>query len=229
MPHVINLTLAEWGGALRRIPRADAEAVKRAIRRTAEVDAHRWIQWSLHGGGWGDGADEPSTGRHQATEEERQAAPPKRKKRPPDMGRLLKPKPAKPKKKTAKSASSESDYRIPVDTGDYKNTFRTDIDEDGNAVVYSAATPPIKAGVIEEGRRAGKGIPIEPLTRWVERKMGLQGSAARAVAFLVSRKAAKHPRPGLHVLQRAHPKIAAALVANLRREMNEGSTPPGGG
>lgn len=41
---------------------------------------------------------------------------------------------------------------------------------------------------VEFGRPPGKMPPITKLLRWVQRKLGVRGKAARAVAFLIGRK-----------------------------------------
>ena len=54
----VTITLSQLGHELRDLPKRDKEALRRAIKRTVEVDAHRWIQWSINGGGRG-GAPRP--------------------------------------------------------------------------------------------------------------------------------------------------------------------------
>jgi hypothetical protein len=63
--------------------------------------------------------------------------------------------------------------RQPVDTGGTKNKYQTR-DVPGGVIVFN---PSVAAAVIEDGRRAGKMPPLEPLIRWVLRK-GLVGKAA---------------------------------------------------
>lgn len=231
MPTLI-LSFADLPNELRHLPHRDRLAIMKAIRTTMEVDAHRWIQWSIAGGGW-EGQKDPDLNRRVATEEEKRT----RKRTPQKRGlpglaaRLaakLRKKPATPpkKEKKEKSKSPRVGYRAPVDTGDYKSSWRSEMDDKGNALIYSSSSPPIKAGVIEEGRRP-KAIPIEPLARWVERKLGLQGDEARGVAWGISRKAAKQAREGLHVLTRAHPKIVESLVRNVARELKSQPLPYG--
>lgn len=231
---VLVLSLADLPAELRSLPRRDGEAITRANRITMEVDAHRWIQWSIMGGGWL-GEVDPDFQRRTATEEEKATrGKTKQKRKPVGLGKKLVKKLRdrffkKAKAKKAKRPKKEPDpppdprdhgYRPPIDTGDYKSGWRSEVDPDGNAVFYSAATPALKAGVIEGGRRPAP-IPIEPLARWVERKLGLQGEEARRVAWGISRKAARTKREGLNVLGRAHPKIVEALVKNLARELKQ--------
>lgn len=154
---------------LRAIPREDEAAIRRAIQRTVEVDAHRWIQWSIKGGGW----------------------------------------------------AGPGEYRQPVDTGDFKGSWRGVMTQEGG-VIYASSSPPLKAGVIEGGRRPAW-IPIEPLAQWVRRKFGEKDpDKAKSIAFAISRKASKVPRPGLGVLERARPKIMEALAENVARELAGG-------
>lgn len=52
---------------------------------------------------------------------------------------------------------------------------------------------------VELGRKPGKGIPIEPLTLWVRRKIGVSGERkAKSIAFLISRKAKRQGIKGQH-------------------------------
>ena len=92
--------------------------------------------------------------------------------------------------------------------------------EDGG-LFYSSSRPPILAGVIEYGRRPAP-IPIRPLADWVRRKLGCSDpKKAIGIAIAISKTAAKTERPGLHVLGRAHPKIAEALHKNVGRELRK--------
>jgi len=206
-----------------RLAANDRRAMTRAIRRTLAMDAHRWIQWSIAGGGW-EGGGPPSLPRRPVVKN-----PPK----PVGLGtkvrRLLKrlrPKEGRPKRarKGAGGASAAprpapAGYRAPVDTGDYKASWRDEALPDGSGIFYSSPNPPVKAGVIEEGRRPAP-IPIAPLAQWVRRKLNVQDPAeAVRVAMAISRKAARTARPGLHVLGRAAPKIREAFEKNLEQEL----------
>lgn len=122
-------------------------------------------------------------------------------------------------------------YRTPVDTGDYARSWKAEIMPmevergrvvgPGRIIIYSAASPPVKAGVIEHGRRPAP-IPIGPLADWVRRKLGVSDPGkAKGIAFAISRKASKRIRPGLEVLARAHPKIAEAVEKRVAAEMRK--------
>ena len=122
-------------------------------------------------------------------------------------------------------------YRVPVDTGDYARSWKSDVEPmevhggrvsgPGRIAIYSAASPPVKAGVIEHGRRPAP-IPLGPLADWVRRKLGVSDpKVARGIAFAISRKASKVRRPGLEVLARAHPKIAAAVEKRVAAELKK--------
>lgn len=115
-------------------------------------------------------------------------------------------------------------YRKPIDTGDYARSWIHELTENGGAF-YSAASPPVKAGVIELGRRPAP-IPIRPLAEWVRRKFGCTDpKKALGIAIAISKVAAETPRPGLRVLHRAHPKISEAAKKNIEREIRR--TRPG--
>lgn len=181
--------------ALREYAEGRDAGLRKAMARTVEVDAPRWIQWSIRGGGFGAGADAPI-----------EPAPPKRK-----VKKGTKSDPC-PRRKPPR-------YRKPIDTGEYAASWKSQVTKSG-ALFYSTSNP-IKTGVIEEGRRAA-GIPIEPLAQWVRRKLGCRNpKRARSIAFLISRAAKKRRRPGLHVLKRAHPRIAEAFQRNVQQLLGE--------
>ena len=163
----MTITTEQVVALLPEVHRKNVAAVRRAIKRTVEVDAHRWIDWSIRGGGWAE--CEP--------------------------------------------------YNIPIDIGEYAASWVGHETPEGGTF-YSNASPAVKAGVIEFGRRPAW-IPIGPLAEWVQRKLGFAGLEARSVAYAISRHASENERPGLRVLERAHPKIAEALQANVVRELEE--------
>lgn len=112
--------------------------------------------------------------------------------------------------------SIASSDRVPVDRGFYKRSWRHERTPDGG-FLYS--TDGVKAGVIEHGRRPAW-IPIPPLAEWVRRKLGVRDERkARSIAFAIAITASRKKRPGLSVLSRAHPKIAEAARANIRRAL----------
>lgn len=74
--------------------------------------------------------------------------------------------------------------------------------------------------VLEKGRKPGKGIPIEPLTLWVKRKIGVSDErAARSMAFAISRKAKRRgiaPKPFVEpMFTAALPAINSAFISPL--------------
>jgi len=106
----------------------------------------------------------------------------------------------------------------PVDTGDYERAWTAEKTEDG-ATFRSTATPAVKAGVIERGRRPAF-IPIKPLSEWVRHRLGISDEKkAKSVAFAISVKAKRQKRPGLGIMKKAHPRIVAAFERNLQKEL----------
>jgi hypothetical protein len=86
--------------------------------------------------------------------------------------------------------------------------------------VSSKGTPLVKglvvsahkyAEVVEKGRTAGKGLPpMGSLVRWIEVKMGLPESQAKAIEFVVRRSIARKGFQGAHMFENA-------LIDNLNR------------
>lgn len=227
---------------LRDLARRDREAVRRATMRTVHMDSMRWIQWSIRGG---DSSKLPQSMAAliafyaQVAMIGKKPPKPKTAKKPPTVWETVKKKvdewfgsdKAKSKRKRGprpKKAKEEADpcmrrspplYRIPIDVGDYARSWKGVVEKDGTGFVYSDASPQIKAGVIEEGRKPA-GIPIAPLAQWVRRKFGCKDpEKAEAIAINISRAAKHRKRPGLHVLGRAHPKISLAHAVNVEREL----------
>lgn len=218
----MRIAIGDLADELRELPKRDLAALRRAIHRTVAIDAQRWIQWSIRGG---DSPRPPRSAPAPSGERERRSR----------LGGLLGrlgrrnnhrgsrpsvPGSRPPSPPGACERRAPPDYRVPIDTGDYAASWRFDFDSGtGEGVIYSSPNPPIKAGVIEYGRRPAP-IPIEPLAQWVRRKFGCNDPGrARSIAHAISRYAAKHARPGLRVLERAHPKIAEALARNVEREL----------
>lgn len=190
---VIVVPINRWAEELRATTRRDAKALLDSARMTTFVDAPRWIQWSIRGGGLGGEAGGARTETERVSREKAN--------------------------RTNKGRNARSSYRAPIDTGDYANSW-TPVQLGTGAMIYSAANPRVKAGVIELGRRPGKGIPLEPLSAWVRRKLGEKDpKRARSIAFAISLKHKKYGRKGLHVLGRAHPEIVKASKANAVRLM----------
>ncbi len=226
----LTIGIADLGAELRRLPKRDQAAIRRGIQRTLEVDAPRWIQWSIRGGGMGGvpartapkKPSKPKTPKPRAGLLRRVLSRLKtllsrlrggRVPKKPGAGKM------KPKDPCAPGAAPTG-YRQPIDTGDYANSWKSEMLEDGG-IFYNSGRPPIKAGVIEHGRRPAP-IPIRPLADWVRRKLGCADpKRALGIAIAISKTAAKTPRKGLKVLERAHPKIVEAAHKNVDRELRK--------
>lgn len=236
MGGVLKITLKDLPAELRRLPARDAAAVIGGIHQTLALDAHRWIQWSIRGGGTVDGV---KTGLTPSDRPRRYS----KKKKVTAKGKGSKPKKgesgrglisnvlsklgfgsnSEPKKTTKKvikkikkveRVNAAPGYRQPIDTGEYANSWKHVLTPEGGEF-WPASTPPIKAAVIEAGRRPAP-IPREHLAQWVRRKLNVQDpKKAARIAFLISRKASKTRRPGLKVLERAAPRIEASLLKNV--------------
>jgi hypothetical protein len=75
--------------------------------------------------------------------------------------------------------------------------------------VYS---PLVYAPVMEFGRRPGARMPpIDPIQRWVRRKLGLRSSEARGVAFVIARSIGRRGIPGAFFFRDAAARSEPAL------------------
>lgn len=221
----ILVTIEQAPGELRAFPRRTREALILAARRTILIDGHRWVQWSIRGGGAGvvpravASSEELKRSKGKTSQVWRKVL----RKLVKVVGRISgKSKPAvrtgRPPDKRP-PAKGPGGYRVPIDTGDYAGSWIAEPTETG-AMLYSGASPAIKAGVIEKGRRPGRGIPIPPLKDWVRRKLGIKDpDEAEGIAVRISWAAKRHGRAGLNVLGRAHPKIAEAMVRNAVQQL----------
>lgn len=106
-----------------------------------------------------------------------------------------------------------------VDLGTYKRGFRV-VMASGGAQLRND-TP--YAAVIEYGRRPNRpGPPLDPIRRWVERKLGLTGPEADRAAFAIRR--AIHQR-GLRprwVMKRTYERMKLWFKAEAERRLHLG-------
>lgn len=225
----IKLDMSQLQAELKKLSYAEGQKMKKAIdtatKKTVLIDADRWVQWSIRGGGWTGQVSVPTT-------KKPRKAKPKGKKPPSLLSRLLaalggrsSPRSKQPRapKKPAKPPTPKPPvpYRVPIDTGQYAASWRGHMVGDVG-LFYAAARPPVKATVIEHGRRPGKGVPIDPLADWVKRKLGVKDrNKARSVAFAISKSIKAKGKHGLKVLERARPKILDAHIDNVERELKK--------
>lgn len=216
-----EIGLKDLGPELQAFARGNQVAVRRAVERTIMVDAQRWIQWSIRGGSEADP--------QRSLDIKPVIKRPRKPKRTSIKSKLLKAikrffgkKPRRrynEPKQPPSDVGPKSAYRPPIDTGGYARSWRGVMTSTGG-LFFSVSSPRVLAGVIELGRRPGKGIPVAPLADWVRRKLGESDpERAKRIATAISFKQKRDGRPGLNVLGRAHPKIAEALAKNIVREM----------
>lgn len=78
-------------------------------------------------------------------------------------------------------------------------------------------SPLLHAPIVERGRQPGKMPPIGPIELWVRRKLGVEGDAARGVAFVVARKIARKGTKGAAMFFKAFEKGRPALERVAQR------------
>lgn len=119
----------------------------------------------------------------------------------------------------------KSQPRQPVSDSIYKNSIQVVDRPDGGAVAFNSAP---YAGIIERGRRPGKGVSREgqaSLARWVRLK-GLTSDEreARGIAFAIARKMKKQgwpfaPNQPMRVLGRVYDRILPVIEAAVTRAL----------
>lgn len=101
-------------------------------------------------------------------------------------------------------------------TGEFRRSWVSQIREEGStmsAVVFPGATE--YALAVELGRKAAP-VPIEPLTRWVRRKLQVTDEKrARGIAFYLSKKKAKKPTKGQEFAKKTFEANVSTLNQNF--------------
>ena len=77
--------------------------------------------------------------------------------------------------------------RTPVNTGALRQSIQPVIRGRAPSFVGEVGTPLVYGWPVERGRKPGKMPPIDAIELWVNRKLGLEGSEARGVAYLIAR------------------------------------------
>ena len=78
------------------------------------------------------------------------------------------------------------------------------------------------SGVVEAGRRAGKGIDKEGmrnLKMWTQRKLGLSGAEAESAAFAIMRTMKKRPLWARNIVKDGLEEISIAMLDEIEHEL----------
>lgn len=107
-----------------------------------------------------------------------------------------------------------------VDTGRFAEGWKSEARDDvGGAAVYNDAQ---HAPYVDDGRRAGGAPPpIGALVRWVERRLGLGGDHAWAVARTISRRIAARGIVGAQIAKWLGDKLKPIARAEVEKELRE--------
>jgi len=105
-------------------------------------------------------------------------------------------------------------YTGRVATGELKSSFRADIDENSLGI-YS--TTPLKADIVDKGRRAGRFAPIAPLMQWASIKgiVPKNNRSIRQFAFAVSHKLMERGYPGIEYVNKAFLNAESMIVKEI--------------
>ena len=105
-------------------------------------------------------------------------------------------------------------YTGRVATGELKGSFRADIDENSLGI-YSKT--PLKANVVDKGRRAGRFAPIAPLMQWASIKgiVPKNNRSLKQFAFAVSHKLMERGYPGIEYVNKAFLNAESMIVKEI--------------
>lgn len=105
-------------------------------------------------------------------------------------------------------------YTGRVASGELKNSFRADIDENSLGI-YS--TTPLKADIVDKGRRAGRFAPIAPLMQWASIKgiVPENNKSLKQFAFAVSHKLMERGYPGIEYVNKAFLNAESMITKEL--------------
>lgn len=106
-----------------------------------------------------------------------------------------------------------------VNTGQYKRSWKFQELPDGGKLFNNAPYAPI----IEYGRRPGKGISQVgqiAVATWAMRRLGVDYSQAKGIAFCLSRKYKRVGLKGRYVLRDSLPEIETAINAEVKTQID---------
>jgi len=85
------------------------------------------------------------------------------------------------------------------------HTIKADPPRKGVPIVKGVvSTASLYGEVVEKGRAAGKGIPIDELTVWVQRKLGITDpEMVRRISIIISTRAKRYGIKGVHMFENA--------------------------
>lgn len=90
----------------------------------------------------------------------------------------------------------------------------------GSNVAGFVGTPSPYGEPVESGTKPHF-PPLDPLQHWVERKLGLDGDAARSVAFLIACKISHHGTEAVHMFKDAFEEYEHKITAMLDEIVDE--------
>lgn len=115
--------------------------------------------------------------------------------------------------------------RTPVNTGALRNSIQEEIEERDDEIIGRVATNIEYAVPVEFGTKPHF-PPIDPLTYWARRKLGISGAEARSVAFRIARKIAQRGTEGYRMFEygleegeKVARKTSKALGIEISREL----------
>jgi len=103
-----------------------------------------------------------------------------------------------------------------VNSGHFRRAWNASALPDGAELFNDAPY----AGVIEGGRRPGTRFPpVEAIARWVQRRLGLSESDAKAAAYVIARAISKRGLRGRKILDGSLSEIRAYVHEEILREL----------
>jgi len=94
--------------------------------------------------------------------------------------------------------------------------FGRTVSHGSSSIAAELGTPAVYGEPLETGTKPHF-PPVAPIQHWVERKLGITGSEARGVAFVIARAISKRGTKGAHMFEKGFQENQAAVLRILEQ------------
>ena len=109
----------------------------------------------------------------------------------------------------------------PVNTGALRGSTTTNVMGTPASITGEVVTDIVYGWPVEEGRRPGKMPPVSAIELWVRRKLGISGTEARQVAYVVARAIGKRGTRGAYMFKQGFEQVRPAIISLFERIVDE--------